>query len=71
MTVTEDDLRAARFMTIAEVALVLRVSRMTVYRLVHGGQLRVARVGRGFRVPELELRRYLREAFDQSADPAA
>ena len=41
-----------RFLTVAEVALVMRVSRMTVYRLVHAGDLPAVRFGRSFRVPE-------------------
>jgi excisionase family DNA binding protein len=30
----------------------MRVSRMTVYRLVHSGELPAIRFGRSFRVPE-------------------
>jgi excisionase family DNA binding protein len=41
-----------RFLTVAEVAQAARVSRMTVYRLVHSGELPAVRVGRSFRVPE-------------------
>lgn len=41
-----------RLMTVAEVAEVMRVSRMTVYRLVHAGELPAVRVGRSYRVPE-------------------
>lgn len=41
-----------RFLTVAEVAEVMRVSRMTVYRLVHSGELPAIRFGRSFRVPE-------------------
>jgi excisionase family DNA binding protein len=41
----------ARFLTVAEVADELRVSGMTVYRLIHSGELRAVRVGRSFRVP--------------------
>ena len=43
----EAELRAA---VGAEVATVMRVSKMTVYRLVHGGELPAVRVGRSFRV---------------------
>lgn len=39
------------FLTVAEVADVVRVSRMTVYRMVHSGELPAVRVGRSFRVP--------------------
>jgi excisionase family DNA binding protein len=42
----------ARFLTVAEVADMMRVSRMTVYRLVHSGDLPAIRFGRSFRVPE-------------------
>ena len=45
------DLDDPRFLTVAEVADVMRVSRMTVYRLVHSGDLRAIRFGRSFRVP--------------------
>ena len=41
-----------RFLTVAEVAGVMRVSRMTVYRMVHSGELPAIRFGRSFRVPE-------------------
>ncbi len=52
-----------RFLTVAEVATVMRVSKMTVYRLVHGGELPAVRVGRSFRVPEQAVHDYLRKAF--------
>jgi excisionase family DNA binding protein len=48
---------------VAEVAGVMRVSKMTVYRLVHSGELPAIRVGRSFRVPEQAVHDYLREAF--------
>lgn len=38
------------WLTVAEVAAELRVSRMTVYRLIHGGDLVAARIGRSFRI---------------------
>ena len=41
-----------RFLTVAEVATIMRVSKMTVYRLVHSGDLPAIRFGRSFRVPE-------------------
>jgi excisionase family DNA binding protein len=45
-------------LTVAEVATKLRVSKMTVYRLVHGGELHALRVGRSFRVTEQALHEY-------------
>jgi excisionase family DNA binding protein len=52
-----------RFLTVAEVAAIMRVSKMTVYRLVHSGELEAIRVGRSFRVPEQAVNQYLRDAF--------
>ncbi len=55
------------FLTVAEVAAVMRVSKMTVYRLVHAGTLPAVRVGRSFRVPEQAVHDYLREAYVDTA----
>ncbi|RKS75217.1 excisionase family DNA binding protein [Motilibacter peucedani] len=52
-----------RFMTVAEVADIMRVSKMTVYRLVHSGELPAVRVGRSFRVPEQAVHDYVRGSF--------
>jgi len=41
---------STQFLTVAEVAALMRVSKMTVYRLVHNGELPAVRVGRSFRV---------------------
>jgi len=41
-----------RFLTVAEVAEMMRVSNMTVYRMVHSGELPAIRFGRSFRIPE-------------------
>ncbi len=58
-----NNLGEVRFLTIAEVATVMRVSKMTVYRLVHSGELTAVRIGRSFRVPEQAVHDYLRAAF--------
>ncbi len=63
----EGRLPEVKFLTVAEVAELMRVSKMTVYRLVHSGELTAVRVGRSFRVPEHAVHRYLREAFQESA----
>ena len=57
-------LSEVRFLTVQEVAAIMRVSKMTVYRLVHSGELASVRVGRSFRVPERAVNEYLRGAFD-------
>ena len=58
-----NDLSDVRFLTVAEVAELMRVSKMTVYRLVHGGFLPAARVGRSFRVPKRAVEEYLRSSL--------
>ena len=63
----DSDLSEVKFLTVAEVADLMRVSKMTVYRLVHAGDLTAVRVGRSFRVPEHAVDTYLREAFRESA----
>jgi excisionase family DNA binding protein len=63
----ETPLSEVRFLTVAEVATIMRVSKMTVYRLVHSGELEAIRVGRSFRVPERAVNQYLREAFVASS----
>jgi excisionase family DNA binding protein len=57
------ELHDVKFLTVAEVAAIMRVSKMTVYRLVHSGELASVRVGRSFRVPERAVDEYLRGAF--------
>ena len=64
---TERQLSEVRFLTVAEVASIMRVSKMTVYRLVHNGDLPAARVGRSFRVPEQAVHDYLRDSFVETA----
>ena len=56
-------LSKARFLTVQEVADLMRVSSMTVYRLIKAGDLPAVRVGRSFRVPEKAVHDYLRDAF--------
>ncbi|ERJ46526.1 helix-turn-helix domain-containing protein [Corynebacterium pseudodiphtheriticum] len=51
------------FLTIAEVAEMMRVSKMTVYRLVHAGDLPAVRVGRSFRVHEEAVNEYLHSSI--------
>lgn len=48
-----------RLLTVQEVADAMRVSRMTVYRLIKAGELPAIRVGRHFRIRGADLDRYL------------
>jgi excisionase family DNA binding protein len=54
-----ENLENLEFVTVAEVAVNLRVSKMTVYRLIEQRELRTVRVGRSFRVPAQSVRDYL------------
>lgn len=53
---------APKLLTVAEVAGVMRVSGMTVYRLIRRQELRSVRIGRSLRVPERAVHDYLRDA---------
>lgn len=57
------DISEVKFLTIAEVAAVMRVSKMTVYRIVHSGELPATRVGRSFRVRDVDVDEYLKKSF--------
>lgn len=52
-----------QFLTVAEVANLMRVSKMTVYRLVHSGELPAVRVGRSFRVHAKAVHEYLQTSY--------
>lgn len=50
-------------LNINEIAVALRVSKMTVYRFIHHGHLPALRVGRSFRVYRGDLEAYLGTVF--------
>lgn len=56
----------SRFMTVGEVAEELRVSNMTVYRLVQSGDLRAVRVGRSYRIRPTDVDQYLAHQYNQT-----
>lgn len=49
----------SEFLTVGEVAEKLRVTPMTVYRLIHSGALKAVQVGRSYRVRVESLSAYL------------
>ena len=57
---------STRYLTVAEVAAQLRVSTMTVYRLLKAGQLASVRVGKSYRVREDDVDRYLASTYTQA-----
>ncbi len=48
-----------RLLTVGEVANAMRVSNMTVYRMIKAGQLAAIRVGKNYRIRESDVDRYL------------
>ncbi len=56
----------ARFLTVAEVASLMRVSNMTVYRLIKAGELGALRVGKSYRIREDDIDRYLASRYTEA-----
>lgn len=59
MSVASETTGGAPLLTVAEVAGLLRVSNMTVYRLIKGGELAAIRVGKNYRIRRGDLDAYL------------
>ncbi len=53
----------SRFLTVSEVAELMRVSSMTVYRLIKASDLRAVRVGKSYRVREEDFDAYLAKRY--------
>lgn len=51
-----DEQKWPELLTVAEVAAIIRTSKMTVYRLIQTGELKARRVGRSYRVLESSVR---------------
>jgi excisionase family DNA binding protein len=51
-----------KFLTIYEIAIMMRISKMSAYRLIHSGELEAIRVGRSYRIPEQSVISYMRGA---------
>jgi excisionase family DNA binding protein len=56
----------ARFLTVAEVASMMRVSTMTVYRLIKAGALPATRVGKSYRLTDEDVDRYLTRSYTEA-----
>lgn len=48
------------YLTIYEAAIIMRVSKMTVYKMVRSGELDAIRTGRSYRIPEQAVNNYLK-----------
>ncbi len=53
-------------MTVAEVATLMRVSTMTVYRLINAGDLPSVRIGKSYRLRESDVDHYLASRYTQA-----
>ena len=56
----------ARFLTVAEVAELIRVSTMTVYRLIKAGELPAVRVGKSYRIREDDVDEFLASRYTEA-----
>jgi excisionase family DNA binding protein len=81
MTATQDAIQVLdpaqpdkwpKFMTVPETARILRVSKMTVYRMIHRDppELISIRVGRSFRIRSDSLLKIVREGTDRLEEDA-
>jgi len=66
ISLTQSNYARARFLTVAEVADALRVSNMTVYRLINSGALPAIRVGKSYRLREEDVDKYLADRYTQA-----
>jgi excisionase family DNA binding protein len=64
--VTQSPQTKSNFVTVGEVARQLRVSNMTVYRLISAGDLPAVRVGKSYRLREEDVDAYLAASYTQA-----
>jgi excisionase family DNA binding protein len=62
------DDRPPRFLTVAEVAALLRVSTMTVYRQIQAGELAAVRVGKSYRLRADDVDEWIAECVVPPTD---
>lgn len=55
-----------RLLTVQEVAEMLRVSNMTVYRLVRSGELRALQIGKSYRLREEDVDAFIASRFTEA-----
>jgi excisionase family DNA binding protein len=48
------------FLTVPEIAKVLKVNKMTIYRYIKAGKITAYKVGKGFRINKKELENFLK-----------
>jgi excisionase family DNA binding protein len=65
-SVAQRSFREAQFVTVNEVAQLMRVSKMTVYRLIKQGDLPAVRIGKGYRIREEDVHRFLDSRYTEA-----
>ena len=55
-----------RLLTVAEVADLMRVSTMTVYRLIKAGDLAALRVGKSYRIKQEDIDAFLAARYTEA-----
>ena len=53
-------------MTVGEVADLMMVSSMTVYRLIKAGDLRAVQVGKSYRIREEDINSFIASRYNQT-----
>jgi excisionase family DNA binding protein len=53
-------------LTVAEVAEMLRVSEMTIYRLIKAGELRALQIGKSYRLREDDVDAFLAARYTEA-----
>jgi excisionase family DNA binding protein len=53
-------------LTVAEVAAMLRVSEMTIYRLIKAGELRALQIGKSYRLREDDVDAFLAARYTEA-----
>lgn len=53
-------------LTVAEVAEMLRVSEMTIYRLIKSGELRALQIGKSYRLREDDVDAFLAARYTEA-----
>jgi len=56
----------SRLLTVAEVASLMRVSTMTVYRLIKAGDLAAIRVGKSYRIKEDDVDAFIAARYTEA-----
>lgn len=64
-----DGQHSPRFLTVAEVASLTRLSKATVYRLVRAGRIPAVQFGRSYRVAEAAVHEYVARSAIHGQDP--